>query len=423
LLLLAALAAPAAAPAWAPAPFKPPLGDERGWTGWRGPNRTGVSLEKGLLTRWPKEGPKQLWKATGLGEGYSSPAVAGGRVYVLGTRNGKEHVFCLDAKWNGKELWTAELGPGLKNRGPSHDGPRSTPSVDGDRVYALGSDGDLLCVSAAGKAVWRKHLVRDLAGVRGSWGYAESPLIDGEQLVCTPGGAKATMAALNKKTGAVVWKASAAKGNQAAYASAVAAEVGGVRHYVQFLAGCVVGVRARDGRILWTYEGVSGNANCVTPIFHDGHVFVTAYGKGPVGKPGGALLKLKAEKGSVGATEVYHTTALANYYGGVVCVGGCLYGTNASALVCLDYKTGRLRWQNPSVGKGAVVSADGRLYVRGDRGPVALVTASPAGYTEKGRFSPPDSGKSTARPHPVIADGRLYLREQGELVCFDLRKP
>jgi outer membrane protein assembly factor BamB len=412
------LAIPAVALAFAPAPFRPSR--SRDWPGWRGSDRTGVSVETGLLARWAKVGPKLLWKTTTLGTGFSSPALSRGRLYVLGTRNQKEYVLALDAAREGKELWATELGPLLPATGLNYPGPRSTPTVDDDRVYTLGSEGNLLCLDRAGNVIWRTHLVRDLKGARGTWGYAESPLIDRDVLICTPGGANATMVALNKKTGAVVWKAVVPNGNQAAYASAIVAEVGGVRQYVQFLGGCLAGIAARDGKLLWTYDGVLGTFNCCTPIFHDGHVFISAFGR--AGKAGGVLLKLTAGKEGVTAKEVYRNADLAIYHGGVVRLGGALYGTNSSALVCVDFKTGKTRWKNSAVGKGAILAADGHLYVRGDRGTVALVKASPEGYTEKSRFDPPHRAvKVSALAYPAIADGRLYLRDQEALLCYDLK--
>jgi outer membrane protein assembly factor BamB len=414
-------------PCLAPVPVETVAAD---WPGWRGQDRNGVSSETGLLKEWSRDGPKQVWKATKLGGGYSTPAVANGRLYLLGTRDRREQVFALDAK-DGKEIWATEVGAIARDGPPSYPGPRSTPTVDGDRLYALGSDGDLLCLSTAGKVNWRKNLTRDFDGARGRWAYAESPLIDGDVLVCTPGGTDATLVALNKKTGAVLWKASVplgaapkgrgSKPNDAAYASAIVAEVGGIKQYVQFLGGCVVGVSARDGKLLWRYNGISGITNCATPIFHDGCVFVSATGRGPSPTNGSALVKLTAGKDGVTAKEVYHISDLANHHGGVVRVGGSLYGTNNTSLLCIDFKTGETKWQDRSVGKGSVTAADGHLYVRGERGAVALVEATPAGHKEKGRFDQPDRSNRPAWPHPVISGGRLYLRDQDVLLCYNVK--
>jgi outer membrane protein assembly factor BamB len=391
------------------------------WPGWRGADRSGVSGEKGLLQEWPKDGPKLLWKATGLGGGYSTPALANGRIYLLGTRKNREHLIALDAK-DGKELWATEIGTVARDGPPSYPGPRSTPTVDGDRLYVLGSDGDLFCTDTDGKVIWRKNLDKDFGGSRGRWAYAESPLIDGDVLVCTPGGAKATLVALKKKDGEEIWRASVPEGNQAAYASPIVATVGGVKQYVQFLGGGIVGVAAKDGKLLWRYDKVRGTTNCSTPIIHDGHVFVSATGRGPSGS-GGALLELTADGDSVTAKEAYLIRDLANHHGGVVRVGDHLYGTNNSGLVCIDFKTGETKWQDRSVGKGSVTAADGRLYVRGERGPIALVEVTPSGYKEKGRFDQPSRSRLNAWPHPVIADGKLYIRDEDVLLCFDVKAP
>jgi outer membrane protein assembly factor BamB len=428
------------------------------WPGWRGADRSGVSPEKGLLKEWPKEGPPLLWKAPGLGNGYSSPAVVGGTVYILGTKGNAEYLFALDLK-EGKELWRVEIGPqaggprggfgggggggfGGGRMGP-FPGPRSSPTVDGDLVYVLSSAGDLACVEPkAGdkeaKVVWKKNLLRDFNGRDGMHHYAESPLIDGDALVCTPGGSRATMVALDKKTGDVIWKSAIAGGNEAGYASAVVADVGGVKQYVQLLSGGVVGVSARDGKLLWRYDKNAGMNNCATPVVHDGYVLsATGGGFGPGGggfggggggfggrgggASGAALVQLTADGDKVEAKEVYKNRDLANYHGGVVRVGDHVYGTNSRSLVCLDFKTGKKKWDDRSVGQASVAAADGMLYVRGENGEVALVEATPDGYKEKGRFDPPGGGRSQSFPHPVIADGKLFLHEGDALLCYDIK--
>ncbi len=389
------------------------------WPAWRGPDRTGVSSETGLLKEWPKEGPPLVWKATGLGSGFSTPSVAAGRIYLLGGRGGNECVVALDAD-GGKTLWESKVGPLWEDQ-RRHPGTRSTPTVDGELVYAIGSDGDLVCLeTAGGKERWRKHMRKDFGGSHGTWAYAESPLIDGDVLVCSPGGRSATMVALDKKTGEVIWKAALdASGSAGGYSSAIVAEVGGVRQYVQFVSGGVVGVSAKDGKSLWRYTKTAARqANIPTVIFHDGHVF-TANGYGV----GAGLVKLTPGGGDVSAEEVYFSRDLVNHHGGVVRVGDYLYGTNNSSLLCLKFKDGaKPVWSDRAVGKGSVTAADGHLYVRGERGPVALVEATPDGYKEKGRFDQPDRSRLSAWPHPVIANGRLYLRDQDVLLCYDVKQ-
>jgi hypothetical protein len=386
------------------------------WPGWGGPNRDGVSPETGLLKEWPEGGPKLLWKVKGMGEGYSTPSVADGRIYLMGSKGGSEYTLALDEK-DGSEVWSAKVGPVAKDGPPSYPGPRCTPTVDGDRIYALGSDGDLVCLDKGGKEVWKKNLSKDLAGNRGKWAYAESPLIDGDVVVCTPGGAKASLAALNKKTGETVWTSVVPGGGEAAYASAIVAEAGGVKQYVQFLRNGLVGVAAKDGKFLWLYGKLSVSTNCCTPVFHDGHVFASNSGNG--GSIGCALLKLNAEGAP---TEVYFNNVLQNHHGGVVRVGDSVFGTNNQVLICMDWKTGKSNWTDRAVGKGSVSAADGHLYVRGEKsGQVVLVEATPAGYKQTGKLDQPDRGKRNAWCHPVIANGKLYLRDDDLLLCYDIK--
>jgi outer membrane protein assembly factor BamB len=390
------------------------------WPGWRGPERTGVSRETGLLHKWPPGGPKLLWKAKGLGGGYSTPSIAAGRLFVMGSRGDDEYLMVLDVK-DGHQLWSTRVGRVGENRGPNYPGPRSTPSVDGDLLYTLGSDGDLVCAeTATGKIVWQKHLEKDFQGNRHLWAYAESPLIDGDTLVCTPGGATAALVALDKRTGAVRWQTQKEYYNIAGYASAIVAEVGGVKQYIQFLGAGLIGVSAADGKELWFYRGNLGGQSCATPIFHDGCVFSSA--SGVEGAGGDALLRITVDRGHVRAEQVYRVRTILNHHGGIIRVGDYLYGTSGSALVCMDFKTGAAKWRDRCVGKGSLVVADGHLYVRGERGEVALVEAVPEGYKEKGRFRQPDRSGFPAFCHPVVAGGRLYLRDEDVLLCYDVKE-
>jgi outer membrane protein assembly factor BamB len=388
------------------------------WPGWRGPDRTGVSAEKGLLAAWPPVGPKLLWSVTGLGGGYASPAVVGGRIFVMGSRDGDEYVHARSAK-DGKPLWSAKVGKVGPNRGPNYPGPRSTPALQGGRLWALGSDGDLVCLRTEdGQQVWRKHLERDFQGARPNWAYCESPLIDGDLLICTPGGPAATMLALAKDTGEVVWKTAKEDLNVAGHASAVVAHAGKRKLYVQFIGPGVLGVDAKTGQLLFSYRGNVGAVSANTPIHHDGHVFTTAGGLGNAG--GDALLALVETAGGVAAREVYLRRNLMTFHGGVVRVGEHVYGTGKGGLACLDFRTGEVKWRERSVGEGSLVAADGRLYLRGTKGEMALVEASPEGYREKGRFRQPERTDFATFAHPVVANGRLYLRDDDLLFCYDI---
>jgi outer membrane protein assembly factor BamB len=383
------------------------------WPQWRGPDRTGVSRETGLLKSWPAGGPRLAWKAPGVGGGYGTVSIVGGRVYGMGYQGGNEAVWCLDAA-NGNGVWSSPIAR-ANHRGKGYDeGSRCTPTVDGRRLYVLGDSGDLACLEAAdGRIVWKKDLVTDFGGRVPGWGYTESPLVDGDRVIVTPGGRQATLVALNKNTGDVVWKAVVPEGDGAGYSSAIAADVGGQRQYIQFLAGGVVGVSAADGRFIWRYnDPANGTANISTPIYRDGHVFAASgYGTG------GGLAKLTGSS----AAQVYFTKRMQNHHGGMVLVGDHLYGFDESNLTCLEWATGNVKWFNRSVGKGSVTYADGHLYARGERGPVALVEANPAAYVEKGRFDQPERTGKAAWSHPVVSGGRLYLRDQDVLLCYDVK--
>lgn len=384
------------------------------WPQFRGPSRDGVSQEKGLLQSWPEKGPPLAWTAKGLGGGYSTVSVSGDRIYTLGNKGKDSHVVAL-GRTDGKVLWSSPVGPAGGSLG-------CTPTVDGDHVYALGQMGDLVCIDKDGKRVWHRQLEKEFGGQKGGWNYCESPLVDGDRLIVTPGGKDATMVALNKRAGETVWKcALPVKHTEAGYSSVVVAEVGGVKHYVQLLNGGLVGV-STDGRFLWKYEKLGPNtANIPTPIVIGEYLFGSAgYGKGA------AMLKLKADGKDVSVEEVYFRKELTNKHGGVIRVGDYLYGDtdDQGKPFCAEVKTGKVLWKRSEEGTGrgsaAVTYADGRLYFHYDNGTVALVEASPTGYKEVGSFQAPKrSGPSWA--HPVVCDGRLYIREGDTLYCYDVR--
>ncbi|MDW8222303.1 MAG: PQQ-binding-like beta-propeller repeat protein [Gemmatales bacterium] len=390
------------------------------WPQWRGPFRNGICPETGLLPQWPKDGPPLLWETKGLGRGYSSVAIDAGRIVTMGDRSDACYVICLDAD-NGKELWSARVG----KTGGNYPGPRSTPTIDGDYVYALGQFGDLVCLRLAdGREVWRKNFQTDFQGRKGdSWHYSESVLIDGDKLVCTPGGEAAPIVALEKLTGAVLWKAKIPGGVRAGHSSIVIAETG-VRQYIQLTADGVVSVRARDGALLWKWgqEQLGRNtANIPTPIVHGDKVFVTAgYGRG------GGLLRLVPKPDGCDVQEVYFDRRLNNRHGGVVLVNGYLYGDrdNSGFPWCAEFETGKILWQKTSRGPGegsaAILYADGKLYIRYDNGVMALVEASPKEYREISTFRIPRATRQSWA-HPVICQGKLYLREQDYLLCYQLR--
>uniref|UniRef100_A0A7C4QRY6 Polyvinylalcohol dehydrogenase n=1 Tax=Schlesneria paludicola TaxID=360056 RepID=A0A7C4QRY6_9PLAN len=385
------------------------------WPQFRGPTRDLHSAETGLLTEWPPQGPELLWKVDGLGEGYSSVSIAGETIYTMGTIGDDEHLFAL-SKADGSRRWTVRTGANRPDG--TGNGPRSTPTVDGEFVYALGAHGDLVCAHAdSGEIVWRMNVVKEARGDVPTWGICESVLIDGDKLICTPGGSAATMVALNKRTGKPLWATTVDGRPAAAYSSPIVIEAGGVRQYVNFVHTGVVGIRASDGKPLWMRsESANGTANCSSPLYADGHVFTaSAYGTG------GALFRLASSGGQTRAELVFETKQMKNHHGGMLLLDGHVYGFDEGVLTCLNLSTGRPAWQNRSVGKGSLAYADGHLYLRSEEGPLALAEATPRAYVEKGRFSQPERSGRPAWAHPVVAGGRLYIRDQDKLFVFNVK--
>jgi outer membrane protein assembly factor BamB len=400
----------------------------KGWPSFRGPGRTAVAPDKGLLSEWPKAGPKLLWEASGAGRGYSSLAIVDGRIYTLGdaptTADDKdEYLLCFDQN-TGKQLWKSKTGPAWAEGKPPWHSSRSTPTVDGDRVYLLTAHGDLVCCSTDGKEVWRKNLKQDFGGSKADgWGYSESVLVDGDKVVCTPGGPQNTMVALNKKTGDLLWSTPRPEDRGAGHASIVPSEIGGTRVYVQTTGSGAMGVRAKDGKLLWTYDIDKTTAVAPSPIIRGDLAFFTAgYGRG------GALLKqIPGAGGEVTVEEIYPLKKeLANKHGGVVLVGDYLYGDSDDRgnPFCAEFMTGKVTWHGRGSGRNSasMAAADGHLYVRYADGMMTLVEANPEAFKEVGAFEIPESGERPSWSHPVILDGKLFLREGDKLLCYDLRK-
>ena len=397
------------------------------WTQWRGPQRDGTSSERGLLKQWPSGGPKLLWQVNDIGDGYSTPTVVGRRIYLMSNRGMENEFVQALSTDDGRPVWTTRVGNvGNPNQNPPYAKARSTPTVDGDYIYALGSDGDLACLEArTGKIRWQKNVRQEFGGQPGEWAYAESPLVDGDLVVVTPGGAEATLAALNKRTGALVWKSAVPGGDPAGYASAVVAQSGGRRQYVQLLSKGLVGVDAKTGQFLWRYkEAAKGPAQYFTPVARGEYVYCGALGVG------GALLRLKPEGEGVTAEQVYFTRGLPNGIGGAVLVGDTLYGTEVGqGLIAVELTTGKVMWKAENFGWASLASADGHLYLHLVNGDFVLAEATPAGFREKGRFTPPTQpAKKKAGQfaemsfaYPVIANGRLYIRDLGTLWAYDIK--
>jgi hypothetical protein len=342
----------------------------------------------------------------------------------LGLEN--EFVQALSTE-DGKPVWTTRVGNvGNPNQNPPYPKARSTPTVDGNFIYALGSDGDLACLETkTGKIRWLKNVRRELGGKPGEWAYAESPLVDGDLVVVTPGGAEATMAAFNKKTGTVVWKSAVPGGDEAGYASAIVVNGGGRKQYVQLLSKGIVGVDAKTGQFLWRYaEAAKGPAQYFTPVARGDYVYGGALGVG------GCLVRLKPEGNGVAAEQVYFIRGLPNGIGGAVLVGDHLYGTEAGqGLIAAEFTTGKVKWKTDNFGWASIASADGLLFLHLVDGAMVLVDASSEAFKEKGRFTPPNPPKKkqagsfpeAAFAYPVIADGRLYIRDLGTLWAYDIK--
>jgi outer membrane protein assembly factor BamB len=394
------------------------------WPQFRGPGRNGISQETGLLAEWPKEGPKLLWQVKDIGSGYSTPAAVGERLYLLGNEGLDNEFVQAISIADGKRIWSTHLGKvGKPDQNPNYPAARSTPTVDGALLYALGSDGDLVCAETArGTIRWQKNLRTEFNGKPGTWAYAESPLIDGDALLCTPGGSYATIVALDKKTGDLLWKCAVPGGDEAAYASMVIVDAGGAKQYVQLLQKGLVGVEAKTGKFLWRYAKTVSpfNANIPTPTARTPFIYASSAGAG------GGLVKLRARDGAFQADEVYFSSKLPTAIGGTVLVGDYLYGTAGPKLACIKFTTGDVKWSDPAIGAASLCVADGRLYLHGESGDVALVEISPDGYHEKGRFTPPDqpahvNKSQKAWAYPVVANGKLYIRDLGTLWCYDVK--
>ncbi len=411
------------------------------WAQWRGPDRTGLSKETGLAQQWPEKGPQTLWKIDHVGQGYSSVVVRGDRLYTQGNIEGQGYVLCLSVE-NGSLLWKTH--PPTETEEYHHgkgNGARGSSTLDGDLLFAIGGGGDLTCLKVdSGEVVWSKHMVKDFGGSRPGWGFSESPLVDGERLIVTPGGSDGCVAALNKRNGNVIWRSKEAP-DKAHYCSAIVVESHGVRQILQFTGGSgkkggdrrnnaepvepnssentisprVISLDAETGHLLWSYDhSANPTANVATPIFHGNKVFSSsAYGTG------GGLVNLFKKDNGFTAEEVFFDTKMANHHGGIVLVDGFLYGFGNGGLICMNFETGEITWQARSVSKGSLVYADGLLYCYGEKNEMALVVANPKEYIEKGRFEVP-IGDQPTWAHPVVANGRLYLRDMQYLTCYDV---
>ncbi len=386
------------------------------WPQWRGADRSDISKETGLLKHWPEGGPKLAWLNKDVGLGYSGYAIVGGKLFTMGLRGDEELLIAVDAK-TGMEQWATPVGPILKNNWG--DGPRATPTVDGDLVFAMSGTGTLVAAKVAdGKEVW-KTTMREHGGGTPGWGFCESVLVDEGKVICTPGGKQGTLLALDRATGKKLWQ-TADWTDGAQYASPIVAVHNGVRQYIQLTQQHVAGVSAKDGKVVWKSDWSGKTAVIPTAIYKDGHVYIASgYGVGC------KLVKLGAD----GTTEnVWENTNMVNHHGGVILVGEKLYGfSDKGGWTCQDFKTGEVTWSAKNLGKGAIHSADGMFYcLEENSGTVALIEVSEKGWNEHGRFklTPQTERRSKSGKiwtHPVVSDGKLYLRDQELLFCFDVK--
>ena len=378
------------------------------WAQWRGPNRDGISSETGFLKNWPQEGPKVLWHIP-FGDGYSGISIAQGKVYTMSAEDDDEFVVCLDAS-NGKEIWRFRSGAKFtEQRG---DGPRSMPTVHGDSVFALGAEGKLYALNAHdGEQLWSHNFVEEFGSKIPTWGFSSSPLIEGNLVLAEAGGQdEQAIVAFDKKSGKVVWTTHT---DEVGYSSPIAINFGGVRQIIFLTSKTLLSLAPENGHIYWKYPWPEG-INIATPIFiPDDKIFISAsYDKGAV------LLKMTADADGIGIEEVWKNRVMKNHFNSSVLQGNYLYGFDNAILTCIEANTGEEQWRERGFKKGSLLLADGHLIILGEGGKLALAEANPTEYREKARFQLFDDKCWTV---PTLAGGRLYLRNQEEMVCLDLR--
>lgn len=387
------------------------------WPRFHGPNGDNISTEAGLLEKWPDGGPKLLWTAKGIGDGYASVTIANNRIYTAGDVGSDLVIFALDM--DGRIQWQVKNGASWPEAGPA--GSRGTPTIDGDRLYHENAHDELVCLDAAtGQKIWEINLAKDLGGAKDGFGRAESLLIDGERLICSPGGAVA-VAALDKRTGSAIWKSPSA-GEAASYVSPFIVTYQGLRLLISMSSKNLIGLNADKGDLLWKFEHFTPRyvANCVTPVYHDGRIFISGgYGLGS------ALLKINVQGDKATVEPVWRAKDLDNRHGGVIRIGDCVYGTghfnNNGKWVCLDWNTGQTKWAQKDLGESSFTCVNGLLYTINEHGAVGLLKPAPTGYELLSQFKIPEGGEGPTWAHPVVCGGRLYIRHGDRLYAYDVR--
>jgi len=400
-------------------------GHAAGWPQFRGPNRDGKSPETGLLKQWPAAGPRLIGTISGVGGGFSSPVIAGERIYITGKVGDDLKIFCFDG--SGRKIWERPHARAFSEANAPHSphpGARATPTIDGDMIYLLGGLGRLRAYRTSnGEPIWSVDVVGELGGRVPPWGYAESVLIDGHKLICTPGGEQTgTFAALNKRTGRVLWRSTDVT-ERAEYASPILVEYNNVRQVVTMTRGGLVAVSPENGKLIWRYDRVASmgtpettTAHCNSPAYADGYVFeATSYHT-----RGGCAVALKPTATGLEAELAWESSKLNCEHGGYVIIDGYLYPNQGVGWSCVELKTGEERWPGRGPGKGSVVYADGMLYCLGEKGKMGLIEASPEEFKLVSMFELP-TGEGPSWTHPVISDGKLYLRWEDNLYVYDIK--
>ena len=386
------------------------------WPEFRGPRRDSISLETGLLKKWPPEGPRLIWKYSDCGKGFSGVSIAEGKIFSAGDFGNREMLFALGL--DGKLLWKSPNGSSWRR--PSPAGSRTTPTYADGVLYHMNPTGRVAAYHAKkGKEIWAVELKKRFDAKFGIWSLAENLIVDGDKVLCLPGGAKALAAALDKKTGKTIWTTTGLT-DPAAYCTPVLATHKGVRQMITMTAKSVIGVDVTTGKLLWTYPYRMGFPQHATPpVYHDGHVFV-ACGH----FTGGTLLRINPD--SSGVTRVWHMRKFDNCHGGVILLDGRLYGSGCrvagKGFHCVDFLTGKMIGTNDEVGKASILYADGMLYGLNHKGPMYLMEVTADGVKVVSRFDMPGKRKvNIYLAHPVICAGRLYLREGNNLYAHDIR--
>jgi len=385
------------------------------WPQFHGPKRDNISTEKGLLKKWPENGPELLWTAKNLGHGFSSISIANGMIYTASSIGNNTVVIALNL--DGKVLWKVKNG---KPWTGSHPGSRGTPTIDEDRLYHQSPHGDIICLNAkTGDIIWQFNIIEKFDSKIPRWALSESLLVDGDHLISCPGGPQTCMVALNKNNGSVVWTAPSI-GEVAGYASPFLFEYKGLRIITTLTSKSFIGVNAGTGDLLWRIKHESPyDENIMVPIFHEDYVFIST----PVA--GSVKWKLNVKDGKVSLTKRWRTQQLDNHHGGVILTNGNIYGSstvrNRNLLVCLDWKTGRIKYMDMCVGKVSLTYADGMLYALSIDGVMGLVQPTPFGHKLVSHFKIPKGGKGKSWAHPVVCQGRLYIRHSDFLYAYNLR--